>query len=89
MVDRVALRLEDAGVLRLDEVKREARGRPVKRWLVNRRLQGQAVAGEFPLSAAGVPASGSIPRSRDRSLAPDRARPGLDRPSDDGVPSEA
>lgn len=37
--DRVALRLEDAGVLRLDEVRREGRGRPVKQWLVNPRLR--------------------------------------------------
>ena len=38
--DRIALRLEDFGVLRLDEVQREGRGRPVKRWLVNPRLRG-------------------------------------------------
>ena len=38
--DRIAARLEDAGVLRLDMVKRGERGRPVKRWLVNPRLLG-------------------------------------------------
>ncbi len=40
--DRIALRLEDFGVLRLDDVQREGRGRPVKRWLVNPRLRGLA-----------------------------------------------
>jgi hypothetical protein len=38
--DRIALRLEDFGVLRLDDIQREGRGRPVKRWLVNPRLRG-------------------------------------------------
>jgi hypothetical protein len=28
------------GVLRLDDVQRGGRGRPVKRWLVNPRLRG-------------------------------------------------
>lgn len=36
--DRIALRLEDAGVLRLDTDTRQARGRPVRRWHVNPRL---------------------------------------------------
>jgi len=39
--DRIANRLEDAGVLRLDTVTRAERGRPVKRWLVSPRLLGQ------------------------------------------------
>ncbi|MBN9088940.1 MAG: DUF3987 domain-containing protein [Reyranella sp.] len=38
--DRVALRLEDAGVLRLDVPEQQGRGRPAKRWLVNPRLRG-------------------------------------------------
>ncbi|MBS0527025.1 MAG: DUF3987 domain-containing protein [Proteobacteria bacterium] len=38
--DRIALRLEDFGVLRRDEVERDGRGRPLKRWLVNPRLRG-------------------------------------------------
>ena len=37
--DRVARRLEDAGVLRLNVPEQQARGRPVKRWLVNPRLR--------------------------------------------------
>jgi hypothetical protein len=36
--DRVATRLEEAGVLRLDTVTRQGRGRPAKRWTVNPRL---------------------------------------------------
>jgi hypothetical protein len=36
--DRIAVRLEDAGALRLDTVTRAGRGRPVKQWLVNPRL---------------------------------------------------
>ena len=39
--DRVALRLEDAGVLRLDMPETQGRGRPAKRWLVNPRLRGE------------------------------------------------
>jgi hypothetical protein len=39
--DRVALRLEDAGVLRFDVPEYQGRGRPVKRWLVNPRLRGE------------------------------------------------
>ena len=38
--DRVATRLEEAGVLRLDTVTRQGRGRPAKRWQVNPRLRG-------------------------------------------------
>jgi hypothetical protein len=34
--DRVAARLEEAGVLRLDTVTRQGRGRPARRWTVNR-----------------------------------------------------
>ena len=36
--DRVAARLEEAGVLRLDTVTRQGRGRPARRWTVNPRL---------------------------------------------------
>jgi hypothetical protein len=36
--DRVATQLEEAGVLRLDTVTRQGRGRPAKRWQVNPRL---------------------------------------------------
>ena len=39
--DRVATRLEEAGVLRLDTVTRQGRGRPAKRWQVNPRLRGE------------------------------------------------
>lgn len=39
--DRIAARLEDAGVLRLDTVVRAGRGRPVRQWLVSPRLRGE------------------------------------------------
>ena len=56
--DRIALRLEDFGVLRLDEVEREGRGRPVKRWLVNPRLRDDEPAPARMISAIRSGGSG-------------------------------